>query len=313
MDCFVALLLAMTGVWSSTMSLQLYELVGTDAARPFSPYCWRIRMALAHKGLDFGSIPWRFTEKDAIAPHGSERVPVLLHDDKPVIDSWAIANYLEDNFPDRPSLFGGEGGRAVGRMLNWWGDVTVVGGMLPLIVADIPKNLAPVDAAYFRKTREARFGKPLEEVVAGRDKAVEGFRKSLDPMRLTLNTQKYLGGAAPHYADYIVFGAFQWARVVSPFKLLAEDDPVYAARAAARRIRRQAITPDEFCPRDQRTSRRPSCAGNPDTGTRRRLTASAGGRIHPSTSKAPTDCRRMPRHNRSRRSAARPGFPTDLP
>ena len=40
----------------------------------------------------------------------------------------------------------------------------------------------------------------------------------------------YLGGDAPNYADYIVFGAFQWARVVSPFKLLAEDDPVHAWR-----------------------------------------------------------------------------------
>ena len=110
------------------------------------------------------------------------------------------------------------------------GRLTVVGGMFPLIIADIPKNLKPVDAAYFRKTREARFGKPLEEIVAGRDKIVEGFRKSLDPMRLTLKTQAYLGGAAPNYADYIVFGPFQWARVVSPFKLLAEDDPVYAWR-----------------------------------------------------------------------------------
>ena len=54
------------------MPLKLFELVGTDEARPFSPFCWRTRMALAHKGLDHGSIPWRFTEKDAIAPHGSE-------------------------------------------------------------------------------------------------------------------------------------------------------------------------------------------------------------------------------------------------
>jgi hypothetical protein len=37
-------------------------------------------------------------------------------------------------------------------------------------------------------------------------------------------------GATPNYADYIVFGAFQWARVVSPFKLLADGDPVYAWR-----------------------------------------------------------------------------------
>jgi len=212
------------------MALKLFELVGTDEQRPFSPFCWRTRMALAHKGLGVESIPWRFTEKHAIAPHRSEKVPVLLDGETSVVDSWVIANYLEDNYPDRPSLFGGEGGRALGRMMNCWGDVTVIGGMFPLIVADIPKHLKPVDAVYFRSTREARFGKPLEEVVAERDKSVEGFRRALGPMRLTLKTQTYLGGEKPNYADYIVFGGFQWARVVSPFKLLAEDDPVYAWR-----------------------------------------------------------------------------------
>jgi glutathione S-transferase len=212
------------------MALKLFELVGTDAARPFSPYCWRTRMALAHKGLGVESIPWRFTEKAAISPHNSEKVPVLLDGDRSVVDSWVIANYLEDSYPDRPSLFGGEGGRAMGRMLNWWGDVMVIGGMFPLIVADIVEHLRPVDQVYFRQSREARFGKPLEQVVANRDNNVESFRRGLDPMRLTLRTQAFLGGAAPNYADYIVFGGFQWARATSPFPLLKPDDPVYAWR-----------------------------------------------------------------------------------
>jgi hypothetical protein len=33
------------------MALKLFELVGADEARPFSPFCWRTRMALAHKVL----------------------------------------------------------------------------------------------------------------------------------------------------------------------------------------------------------------------------------------------------------------------
>ena len=212
------------------MKRKLFELVGADAGRPFSPYCWRARMALAHKELDAETIPWCFTEKDAIASHGSEKVPVLLDGDKTIADSWVIANYLEDTYPDRPSLFGGDGGRAMGRMLNSWGDMTVFAGMFPLIVADVHGHLAPADQAYFRKTREARFGKSLEDVAASRDKDVETFRKSLDPMRLTLRTQPFLGGAAPNYADYIVFGGFQWARAISPFKLLKEDDSIYAWR-----------------------------------------------------------------------------------
>jgi glutathione S-transferase len=212
------------------MARQLFELVGTETNRPFSPYCWRTRMALAHKGLDITSVPWRFTEREAITRHKSEKVPVLIDGEHTVSDSWAIANYLEDTYPDHPSLFGGEGGRAMGRMLNWWGDTVVIGGMFPFIVADIHSHLRPEDQAYFRKTREARFGKTLEEVSAGRDHGVEGFRKTLDPMRLTLKTQAFLGGAAPNYADYIVFGGFQWARAISPFQLLVSDDAIYAWR-----------------------------------------------------------------------------------
>jgi hypothetical protein len=41
-----------------------------------------------------------------------------------------------------------------------------------------------------------------------------------DDVKLT-RYQACLGGDAPNYADYIVFGPFQWARVVGPFKLLA--------------------------------------------------------------------------------------------
>ncbi|WP_035655127.1 glutathione S-transferase family protein [Bradyrhizobium sp. STM 3809] len=212
------------------MALKLFELVGTDPGRPFSPFCWRTRMALAHKGLTADSIPWRFTEKSAIAAHGSEKVPVMLDGERAVADSWTIATYLEDSYPDRPSLFGGAGGRAMARFMNAWGDIAVVGGIFPLIIADIPTNLAAEDAAYFRASREARFGKSLEEIMAPRDQAVTGFRRSLEPLRQTLKTQPFIGGDAPDYADYIVFGGFQWARVVSPFKLLEESDSVYAWR-----------------------------------------------------------------------------------
>ncbi len=212
------------------MTRKLFELCGTETERVFSPFCWRTRMALAHKDIKAETIPWRFSEKDAIAPHNSDKVPVFIDGETSVADSWAIANYLEDTYPDRPSLFGGEGGRAMGRMLNWWGDTVVLGGIFPMIAADIHGHLRPADQAYFRKTREARLGKTLEQAAANRDEAVEVFRQSLTPMRLTLKTQPWLGGASPNYADYIAFGPFQWARAISPFKLLKEDDPIYAWR-----------------------------------------------------------------------------------
>jgi glutathione S-transferase len=214
-----------------TMTLKLFELVGTDPSRPFSPYCWRTRLALAHKGLTAETIPWRFTEKATIAPYKSEKVPVLLDGEKAVVDSWEIANYLEDAYSDRPSLFGGEGGRASARFLNGWGDTVIIAGIFPMIVADVPQHLGAEDRDYFRKSREARFNnKRLEEVSADRDSRVEGFRKSLDPLRLMLRSQPFVGGKSPNYGDYIMFGGFQWARGVSAFALLTEDDPIYAWR-----------------------------------------------------------------------------------
>ncbi len=210
--------------------LTLYDLAGAEADRRFSPYCWRAKMALAHKGLAVETIPWRFTEKDAIAFSNQGRVPVLVDGERWVNDSWAIAEYLDNAYPDRPSLFGGPAGKALMRFHANWSDGFLHPGMLKLVVLDIFNHLDPKDRDYFRKSREERLGKTLEEVVADRDQGVVAFRNGLLPLRLTLKVQKFLGGDQPLYADYAVFGGFQWCRCVSDFKLLAPDDPIYAWR-----------------------------------------------------------------------------------
>ena len=117
------------------MTRKLYDLAGADADRRFSPYCWRAKLALAHKGLEVETVPWRFTEKDVIAFSGQGRVPVLVDGEKVVSDSWTIANYLEDTYPDRPSLFGGAGGRALARFVNSWADMVQLAGMIRLVLA----------------------------------------------------------------------------------------------------------------------------------------------------------------------------------
>ena len=100
----------------------------------------------------------------SIAFSGQRRVPVLIDGDQVVFDSWTIANYLEDKYPDRPSLFRGDGGRAVTRFVNAWADVALIGGVLRLIVTDILTHLNEKDRAYFRENREKRLGATLEAV-----------------------------------------------------------------------------------------------------------------------------------------------------
>jgi glutathione S-transferase len=187
-------------------------------------------MALAHKGLSVETVPWRFTEKEELAFSGQGRVPVIRDGDTIVSDSWSIADYLENTYPDRPSLFGGAIGRAHARFINAWADGVMMGGIARLIVRDLLDVVDPKDRPYFRESREARFGTTLEAVQEGREARVADFRASLLPVRLVLGRQDWLGGDAPSYADYIIFGSLQWPRCASRFELLAADDPIAAWR-----------------------------------------------------------------------------------
>jgi glutathione S-transferase len=207
------------------MTLRLYELAGADPDRRFSPYCWRIRLALAHKRLPVETVPWRFTEKAETAPSGGKTVPVLVDGGRWIADSWTIANYLEEAYPDSQSLFGDAAARRLTRHYSSLADALVT-AIFPFIALDILQHVADKDRDYFRTSREQRVGKTLEALVADRDARLAGFRASLTPLRTTLKTQPFFGGDEPLYADYALFGQFQWARCISPFALLEEGDPV---------------------------------------------------------------------------------------
>ena len=207
--------------------IKMYDLAGADKNRRFSPYCWRIRMALAHKGLDFECLPWHFTEKDKIKFSGQEKVPVLIDGSNTISDSLEISKYLEKAYPESPSLKL-DNGEVL--FIKFWTETVLHPEILQLLVLDIYNNLSTQDQSYFRESREKRFGKTLEQVVANRQKRLPRITKLLTPLRSTLSKQEYLSGETPGYSDYIVFGAFQWARCTSGFLILNADDIIYKWR-----------------------------------------------------------------------------------
>ncbi len=208
------------------MPITLYDLAGADDNHRFSPHCWRARMALAHKGLEVNAVPWRFTEKDAIAKTGQGATPVIVDGERWVHDSWDIALYLDEAYPDRPALFDGPQSMAHAQFIRRWCDRVVHPGIIKLILVDIFDGLHEKDQPYFRESREKRFGMTLEDFVADPEAFLPQFRQSLTPLRVTLTDQPFLGGEQPSFADYIVFGAFQWARTCSSLELVEADDPI---------------------------------------------------------------------------------------
>ncbi len=156
----------------------------------------------------------------------TDKVPVLVEDGRPIAESSVIAAHLEATHPDRPSLFGGQAGLALTRFHVAWTDGVLHPALVPLLLVDIHRHLGATDQAYFRRSREARFGKPLEAVCPDREAQLVVLRKTLAPVRAVLRSQPFLGGDAPLYADHAVMGAFLWARGVSALDLLDADDPV---------------------------------------------------------------------------------------
>ena len=213
--------------------IELYDLAGADPALRFSPYCWRARLALAHKGLAPQTLPWRFSDMPRLPGAPLNRlVPVMVDDGEIVSGSTDIAFHLEARYPKAPSLFGGPAGEAHARFIIAWADLVLAPALFPLAAWYVHSCLGAADQAYFRQTREPRLGMTLE---AARDAAparLAPLRASLAPLRRVLETQSFLGGEAPSYADYAVFGMFQWVRCAGVPEVLAEDDPLVGWRAA---------------------------------------------------------------------------------
>jgi glutathione S-transferase len=205
---------------------KLYDLAAADEGVRFSPYCWRIKLALAHKNLPFETAAWRFTDKDEIAFAGTGKVPVLVDGGSVIHDSQAIAEYLETQYPNEPSLFGEAPQRALTRFVKEWAESNLHPAIGRLILPDIFAALHEKDKAYFRESREKMFGMTIEALAAQRENFLPAFNAVLLPIRRTLEVQPFIAGQAPAYADHIVFGALRWAVTMSATKLLAEDDLV---------------------------------------------------------------------------------------
>ncbi len=205
------------------MALTLYERLAADDRRP-SPFCWRARFAVAHKGLAPEVMAIRFTEPERVAFSGQGKVPVLVDGEQVIWDSWSIACYLEESYPDRPSLFGGPGGQALARLVNHWVDTSLHGALAWVLTPSLHAILDPEDQVYFRETREARWSTTLEHLRSDRSRYLAALDPVFEPLRLRLAEAPFICGEQAAYGDYLVFSAFQWARCTDPEDLLAADD-----------------------------------------------------------------------------------------
>jgi len=93
--------------------------------QPLSPFCRKVRIVLAEKGLEAELLPEKTWERrsEFVALNPAVQVPVLVENDGTVIvDSAVIVEYLEEVYPDRRLMGFDPAGRAETRRVMAWFD-----------------------------------------------------------------------------------------------------------------------------------------------------------------------------------------------
>jgi glutathione S-transferase len=211
----------------ATTMRTLYDLAGADDRLRFSPFCFRVKLALHIKQLEYQPELVRFTEKEKLAFSNQNFVPVLRDGETVIADSWKILQYLDHQYPQTTALFEPAAAASV-NFIRQWCDKSLHTALFFVALPFVHANLAEKDQAYFRETREKRVGKTLEVVASERGLHMAALQRTVEPLRATLADQAYLAGDAPGLADLLVLSAFMWAMSVVPFALFESDDVINA-------------------------------------------------------------------------------------
>lgn len=194
----------------------LFELCGADSNVRFSPFVWRIKLILEHKSIPYKSETVTFIDKSAMEGSGFQAVPVIRSGDMWLNESFKIARYLDEQFPEKP-IFAPGASAAQAALLNNWVDRQLVAPVFPMIAADIVRALDDENHAYFRNSRESRLGSTLEDAGKNREEARGKMQSGLGTLESILSEGPYFGGNSPDFLDLCVLGSLMWPYCVTEF------------------------------------------------------------------------------------------------
>jgi len=136
-----------------------------------------------------------------------------------IADSWLIAEYLEKQYPDTPSLFP-NGTKGLQEAFTY-AFLQSVQPMRKYLLPATPARLSPRSADYFRRTREVYFGKKLELVSPKGEAAIQdwanieqGFNQNAKWFSQTDEKGPFMLGDTLSWADINAVGFFLWMKFI---------------------------------------------------------------------------------------------------
>jgi glutathione S-transferase len=185
-----------------------------------SPFCNKVRRMLRYKGLDYSVVNYNgLLALKAAKLSKVGKLPVVDFDGHRVQDSAAIAQYLDEKYPDRLLYPREPRALAEARMWEDWAGQSLYFYEIYFRMLDpvslergldlIAEGRPAYERAILKWVFKRRYPRKLEEQGLARMPRVQVealFFARLDDIEALLDGRDYLGGDAPNIADFSVVG-----------------------------------------------------------------------------------------------------------
>jgi len=179
------------------------KLIGSWA----SPYVVRVQLALRLKGVSYEFLEEDLKNKSELLLKSNpvhKKVPVLIHNGKPVCESSVIVQYIDEAFAGAgPSLLPADPyERAVAR---FWASF--------------------IDDTLLKASSQASGGKTEEEKTEGKEKAAAAIVTLEGALSECSKGKPFFGGESAGYVDVILGGLLGWVRAIDAMQGVKTFDP----------------------------------------------------------------------------------------
>ncbi|KAI7857628.1 hypothetical protein BDC45DRAFT_500269 [Circinella umbellata] len=209
----------------------LYDVELTTPNEIWSPNTCKTRFALNYKGIPYKTVWLKFPEIGKKIPEITKNeachtVPIIIdvrNGNKVVHESWKIANYLEEAYPDTPSLFHGNIGAHF--FIHEYCTRRLLPKIFKLSVLKVAEK-AGEHQQWFIQTREKAFKTSLDKFVGDQSIHAKAITENLVAPGRVLKHYPYLTGTQVGWADICLASYITFLRVMRPdqFQALIVND-----------------------------------------------------------------------------------------
>ncbi|CAO3679738.1 unnamed protein product [Rhizopus stolonifer] len=176
-----------------------------------SPNTAKTRYALNFKKIPYNTEWVTFSNiEDILKPitksESRPTVPIIVdkRNGKVIQDSWEIAKYLEESFPET-SLFNGEQG--VHKFFHNYVEGHIMVPIFKMCILQIYERSGDYKDK-FRQTREAMVGTSLEVIAGKPEDHVDDLKKAFAPIHDILKNYSFVSGSQAGWADIVLASWF---------------------------------------------------------------------------------------------------------